>query len=67
MCVVIKDVGMAYNTIDACTNDHIIYYIQHASKSECLECGISRYRTNKVTNKVPCKVLLHVLTIPCFQ
>ena len=35
MCVVLKDLGIEYNTIDACPNDHIIYYGQDASKSEC--------------------------------
>jgi predicted RNA-binding Zn-ribbon protein involved in translation (DUF1610 family) len=39
-----KDIGMEYHTIDACPNDHIIYYGQHATKFECLECGISRYQ-----------------------
>jgi hypothetical protein len=29
---IMKDIGMDYQTIYACPNDHIIYYGQHASK-----------------------------------
>ena len=39
---IMKDIGIDYETIDACPNDHIIYYGQHASKTECLQCLISR-------------------------
>jgi hypothetical protein len=54
---IMKDIGMDYQTIDACPNDHIIYYRQHASKIECPQCLISRYRTDQVTKRVPRKVL----------
>ena len=67
MCFILKDLGMEYNTIDECLNDHIIYYKHHASKSEFHECVISRYCTDQVTNKVPCKFIQHILTIPHFQ
>jgi hypothetical protein len=30
---IMKDIGMDYQTIDACPTDHIIYYGQHASKT----------------------------------
>ena len=40
---IMKDIGMDYQTIDACPNEHIIYYGQNASKTECLQCIISRY------------------------
>ena len=30
---IMKDIGMDYKTIDACTNDHIIYYGKHVSKT----------------------------------
>ena len=29
---VMKDIGMEYQAIDACPNDHIIYYKQHDLK-----------------------------------
>ena len=38
-----KDFGMEYNTIDACPKDDIIYYEEHASKTEFPKCGTSRY------------------------
>jgi hypothetical protein len=61
---IMKDIGMDYQTIDACTNDHIIYYGQHASKTECSQCRISRYRTDQVTKRVPRKALQHIPIIP---
>jgi hypothetical protein len=45
---IMKDIGMEYQSIDACHDDYIIYYGKHVSKKECSVCGISRYRTNKV-------------------
>ena len=38
-----KDLEMEYQSIDACANDHIIYYGKHASKIEFPKCHISRY------------------------
>jgi hypothetical protein len=32
---IMKDIGMEYQSIDACPDDHIIYYGQHASKTKC--------------------------------
>ena len=64
---IMKDIGMDYQTIDACPNDHIIYYGQHASKTECLQCLISRYRSDQVTKRVPRKVLRHIPIIPRLQ
>ena len=64
---IMKYIGMDYQTIDACPNDYIIYYGQHASKIECLQCLISRYRTDQVTKRVPRKVLRHIPIIPRLQ
>jgi hypothetical protein len=50
---IMKDIGMDYQTIDACPNDHIIYYGQHALKIEFSQCLISRYRTDQVKKRVP--------------
>jgi hypothetical protein len=38
-----KEIGMDYQVIDACPNDHIIYYGQYALENECPQCKISRY------------------------
>jgi hypothetical protein len=54
---IMKDIGMEYQSIDASLDDHIIYYGQHALKTKCLVCGISRYQIDQVTKMVPRKVL----------
>jgi hypothetical protein len=64
---IMKEIGMEYQAIDACPNDHIIYYGQHASKTECPQCQTSRYRTDQLTKKVPRKVLRHIPIIPRLQ
>jgi hypothetical protein len=64
---IMKDIGMDYQTIDACPNDHIIYYGQHTSKTKCPQCLISGYRTDQVTKRVSRKVLRHIPIIPCLQ
>ena len=43
---------MEYQVIDACPNDHIIYYGQYASENKCPQCEISRYRTDRLTKEV---------------
>ena len=40
---IMKDIGMEYQSIYACIDDHTIYYGQHVSKTKSLVCGISRY------------------------
>ena len=62
-----KEFGMEYQAIDACTNDHIIYYGQYALENECPQCQTSRYQTDKVTKKVPHKVLRYIPIIPRLQ
>ena len=63
--VIMKEFGMEYQAIDACPNDKIIYYGQYAIENEFLQCQTSRYRIDKVTKKVPHKVLRYILIIPC--
>ena len=62
---IIKDIGMEYQDFDACPSDHIIYYQQDASETECPQCHISRYRIDQVTKMVPRRVLRHIPIIPC--
>ena len=64
---IMKDIGMHYEAIHACPDDHVIYYNQHEFAIECLECHVSRYCTDKVTKKVPQKVLHYIPIIPHFQ
>ena len=65
--VIMKEIGMDYQAIDACPNDHIIYYGQYALENECPQCQISRYRIDKASKKVSRKVLHYIPIIPCFQ
>jgi hypothetical protein len=51
--MIMKEIGMEYQDIDAYPNDHIIYYGQYALENEFPQCQISRYRTDKASNKVP--------------
>ena len=62
-----KEIGMDYPAIDACPNDHIIYYGQNALENECPQCQISRYRTDKASKKASHKVLRYISMIPHFQ
>jgi hypothetical protein len=67
LSAILKEIGMEYQAIDACPNDHIIYYGQYASESNFLECQISRYRTNQLIKKVANKVLHYIPIIPRLQ
>ena len=62
-----KEFRMEYQVIDACPNDNIIYYGQYALRNEFPQCQTSRYQTDKVTKKVPHKVLRYILIIPRLQ
>jgi hypothetical protein len=65
--VIMKEIGMDYQNIDACPNGHIIYYGQYALENECPQCQISRYQIDKASKKVRRKVLHYILIIPRFQ
>ena len=60
LLVIMKEIGMQNEAIDACTDDHIIYYKQHEFEIECLEFHINRYQIYQVTKKVPRKVLCYI-------
>ena len=62
-----KEIGMDYQAIDACPNDHIIYYGQYALENECPQFQIIRYRTDKASKKVPHKVLRYIMIMLCFE
>ena len=62
-----KEIRIQYEAIDACPDDHIIYYKQHEFETEFPECHISRYRTYQVTKNVPCKALRYIPIIPRLQ
>jgi hypothetical protein len=58
---------MEYQAIDACPNDHIIYYGQYESENECTQCQISIYQTDQATKKVSRKILHYIPIILCLQ
>ena len=62
-----KEIGIHYEAIHACLDDHVIYYNQHEFATEFSECHISRYRTYQVIKKVPHKVLHYIPIIPRLQ
>jgi len=64
LSTVMKDIGMEYQAIHACPNDHIIYYKEHEFATQCPVCHTSRYRTDRLTKKVPQKVLRYIPIIP---
>ena len=67
LSAIVKEIGMQYEVIHACLDDHAIYYNQHEFETECPKCHISRYQTDKVTKKRPHKVLRYILIILRFQ
>ena len=57
---IMKEIGMHYQATHACLDDHVIYYNRHEFATKCSECHVSRYSTDKVTKKVPQKVLRYI-------
>ena len=60
-----KEIGMHYEEIHACPDDHVIYYNQHEFATKCLECHISRYQIDQVTKELSCKVLHYIPISTC--
>ena len=56
--------GLHYESIHACPNDHVLFKKELANEVLCPQCGASRYRENVQGNKVPRKVLRHFPLIP---
>ena len=44
--LIMEEIGIEYQAIDACSNDHIIYYGKYASEKKFPQCKISRYQTD---------------------
>ena len=38
LCAFMKYIGMEYQTIDVCLEDHVIYHKENEYAIECLEC-----------------------------
>lgn len=60
----LRSIGMEYHIIHACENDCVLFRNEHANLDECPECGLSRYRSDMVTDKVPRKAMRYFPLIP---
>ncbi|MCO5608035.1 hypothetical protein L7F22_062238 [Adiantum nelumboides] len=56
--------GLDYESIHACPNDHVLFRKELAKEVHCPQCHASRYREDVQGNKVPAKVLRHFPLIP---
>lgn len=65
--MIMKDIGMEYQAIDACPNDHIIYHKQHEFTTKFPKCHISRYQIDQLKKKVSRKVLHYIPIISHMQ
>ena len=62
---IIKELGLSYNKIDACTNDCMLYWKDDNCLQSCKVCGASRWKDDKHSGetklkkgkKIPCKIL----------
>ncbi|XP_019236804.1 PREDICTED: uncharacterized protein LOC109217034 [Nicotiana attenuata] len=65
---VLRDLGLGYTKIDACQNDCILYWREHANAQSCPKCGESRWKSKENGGKkVAHKVLRHFPTKPRLQ
>ncbi|XP_058723125.1 uncharacterized protein LOC131594944 [Vicia villosa] len=64
---IIKDIGLDYVKIDACSNDCILYRGEYEYLRECPICGQSRWKTNKKKNDVPNKIVRYFPIKPRLQ
>uniref|UniRef100_A0A0A9HG26 Transposase-associated domain-containing protein n=1 Tax=Arundo donax TaxID=35708 RepID=A0A0A9HG26_ARUDO len=61
----VKAIGVAYECINACKNDYILYRKEYANATSCPVCGASRWKIEKTgvdgrrVHRVPQKVVRH--------
>ena len=46
--LIMEEIGIEYQVIDACSNDHIIYDGKYASKTKFWQCELRRYWADQV-------------------
>ena len=64
---IMDQIGMKYQTMHACPNDHILYHNKHEFVTKCLDCQISRYQLDHITIKLPHKVPRYIPIISRLQ
>ena len=62
-----NQIGMKYQTIHVCPNDHILYHKKYEFTIEWPDCHISRYQSDQITKKVPHKVLRYIPILHIFK
>ena len=58
----VRKLGLNYNTIHACKNDHYLFRIELKNAKECPQCEESRYVPG--SDSIPLKVLRYFILIP---
>ena len=61
LSIIMKEIGMQYEAIHACLDDHVIF------ETGCLKIHISRYSIDQVTKNVSRKVIFYIHNIPRLQ
>ena len=56
--------GLDYENIHACPNDHVLFRKELANEVRCPQCHASHFREDVQGNRVPNKVLRHFPLIP---
>ncbi|XP_028758731.1 uncharacterized protein LOC114717701 [Neltuma alba] len=65
---IIRDLGLDYHKIDACGNDCILYWGEHANEESCPKCKMPRWKLNRQKGKkISQKVLRHFSITPRLQ
>ena len=64
LSTIMDQIGMKYQTIHLCPNNHILYHKQYEFIIEFPKCHMRRYRDDQVTKKVPHKVHHYIPIIP---
>ncbi|XP_050387393.1 uncharacterized protein LOC126803675 [Argentina anserina] len=61
---ILKDLGLGYETIDACKNNCVLFYgVDNQTLDNCPVCNASRWKTSK-KRRVPVKILRYFPLIP---
>ncbi|XP_073117096.1 uncharacterized protein [Elaeis guineensis] len=63
----IQDLGLEHIKIDACLNDCVIYWREHANAIVCPVCNLSRWKYQGRTRNIPHKILHYFPLKPRLQ
>ena len=60
----LRTLGLDYESIHACPDDHVLFRKELANKTECPKHHASHYREDVQGDKIPHKVLRHFPLVP---